>query len=271
VPSTLIGKVIAITGASAGIGRACAERLARDGAIVVLSARRAARLDDVARIITDAGGQVMAVVGDVTSPDDMRALVERAVAKYGRLDVMICNAGIGFHGSFGESTPEITRRLFDVNVLGTVYAAKAAYDQFARQNSGHIIAMSSVAGIRGGAGMSLYSATKAAQIALIESLRSEFIGTGLHASVIFPASAPTEFRDVMRRDYGYAADGSGLMQSVESVAESVARCIESPRAEVYPQPRARWLALAAAIAPAWADRYMRKHDRRKKDEPEEPA
>jgi tRNA nucleotidyltransferase/poly(A) polymerase len=111
-----------------------------------------------------------------------------------------------------------------VNVLGTIYAAKAAYDQFARQNSGHIIAMSSVAGIRGGAGMSLYSATKAAQIAFIESLRTEFIGTGLHASVVFPASAPTEFRDVMRRDYGYAADGSGFVQ-VRGVGRGLGRAL----------------------------------------------
>ena len=159
----------------------------------------------------------------------------RAVATFGRLDVMICNAGIGFHGSLAESTPEIARRLFDVNVLGTFYAAQAAHDQFARQGSGHIIAMSSVAGIRGGAGMSLYSATKAAQIAFIESLRTEFIGTGLHASVVYPGLGAD---GIPRRDATRLRPrrptAAAPHQSVEHVADAVARCIDSPRAEVYP-------------------------------------
>jgi NADP-dependent 3-hydroxy acid dehydrogenase YdfG len=259
----LSSKVIAITGASTGIGRACAERLARDGAAVVLSARREARLDDAVRIIRNAGGHALAVPGDVTNPDDMNALVARAVAEYGRLDVMICNAGIGFHGSLAESTPDIARRLFDVNVLGTIYAARAAHQQFARQNSGHIIAMSSVAGVRGGAGMSLYSATKAAQVKFIESLRTEFLDTGLRASVIYPVSARTEFRATMRRDFGYAAEGQGAHQTVEEVAGAVARCIVSPAGEVYPHRASRWLTIAAAVAPAWTDRFMRRFDRRR--------
>jgi NADP-dependent 3-hydroxy acid dehydrogenase YdfG len=258
-----VSKVIAITGASTGIGRACAERLARDGHAIVLSARRAARLDDAARIIRHGGGRALAVTGDVANPDDMHALVMRAVEAFGRLDVMICNAGIGFHGSLAESTPDIARRLFDVNVLGTIYAARAAHAQFARQGAGHVIAMSSIAGVRGGAGMSLYSATKAAQIKFIESLRTEFLGTGLRASVVYPVSAPTEFRDTMRRDYGYAADGQGAHQSVEDVADAVARCIAAPRGEVYPHRLSRWLTVAAALAPGWTDRLMLRFDRRK--------
>jgi NADP-dependent 3-hydroxy acid dehydrogenase YdfG len=257
-----VSKVVAITGASAGIGRACAERIARDGAAVVLSARRADRLDEVARGIADRGGRALAVPGDVTSASDMRALVDRAVAVFGRLDVMICNAGIGFHGSLADTTPEIARQLFDVNVLGTVYAARAAYDAFTRQGAGHIIAVSSTAGLRGGAGMAIYSATKAAQIAFIESLRTEFLGTALRASIVYPVSTPTEFRDVMRREYGYASEGPGLEQSADEVAEAIARCVEHPRAEVYPKRGTSLLRLAAALAPTWTDRFMRRYDRR---------
>jgi len=259
-----VSKVVAITGASAGIGRASAERLARDGASVVVSARRADRLDEVARAIVGHGGRALAVPGDVTSPDDMRALVDRAVATFGRLDVMICNAGIGFHGSFDETTPEIAKRLFDVNVLGTIYAARAAYDAFARQGSGHIIAVSSIAGVRGGAGMSIYSATKAAQIAFIESLRTEFLGTGLHASLVYPVTTPSEFRDVMKRDFGYASEGPGLLQPVEEVAAAIARCVEHPRAEVYPKRGTSMFRVAAAFAPTLMDKFMRKYDRRAK-------
>jgi NADP-dependent 3-hydroxy acid dehydrogenase YdfG len=260
-----VSKVIAITGASAGIGRACAERLAADGAAVVLSARRADRLEQVAAGIVSRGGRALAVPGDVTVPEDMDALVARAVAAFGRIDVMICNAGVGFHGSLAESTPVIAARLFDVNVLGTIYAARAAHAQFVRQGAGHIIAMSSVAGLRGGAGMALYSATKAAQVAFVESLRTEFLGTPLHASIVFPVSAVTEFRDVMRREYGYASEGPGLQQTPEQVANAVARCIAHPSAEVHPKRGTKWLRVGAALAPAWADRIMQKYDRRKRD------
>ncbi len=259
-----VSKVIAITGASAGIGRACAERLAADGAAVVLSARRIDKLEEAAAAIVARGGRALAVPGDVTMSADMETLVARAVAAFGRLDVMICNAGVGFHGPLEDSTPEITKRLFDVNVLGTVFAARAAHAHFARQGSGHIIAMSSVAGLRGGAGMALYSATKAAQIAFIESLRTEFLGTPIRASIVYPVSASTEFRDVMRREYGYASEGPGLQQTPEEVADAVARCIAHPTAEVYPKRGTRWLRVAAALAPAWADRFMRKYDRRKR-------
>lgn len=257
-----VSKVVAITGASAGIGRACAERLARDGSAVVLCARRADKLDGVVHEIQQSGGRALAVVGDVTIDADMHRLVDRAVAAFGRLDVMLCNAGIGFHGSFAETTPEIARRLFDVNVLGTIYAARAAYDVFAQQGHGHIIAVSSIAGVRGGAGMGIYSATKAAQIAFIESLRTEFLGTGLHASVVYPVTTPTEFRDVMQRDFGYASSGRGLNQPVEDVAAAIVRCIEYPRAEVYPKFGTGVFRVAAALTPRLMDRFMRKFDRR---------
>ena len=260
--SSLNGLVVAITGASAGIGRACAERLAQDGAHVVLSARRGDRLDVVAAAIVSAGGRALAVPGDVTRPEDMQTLVSRAVAEFGRLDVMICNAGIGFHGTLAESSPSISKRLVDANVLGTIYAAHAAGEVFVRQNSGHIIAISSIAGARGVAGMSVYSATKAAQIAFIEGLRTEFLSTGVHASVVYPVSTRTEFHDAMHRNFGHAVQGKGPKQPVGLVVDAIVRCIERPRAEVYPYWPSRWLRVANAIAPALTDRVMRRFSRR---------
>lgn len=262
-----VTKVVAITGASAGIGRACAERLATEGASVVVSARRNAELQELVHRLVGRGGKAIAVRADVTNPDDMRRLVARAVEAFGRLDVMLCNAGIGFHGSLAESTPEIARRLVDVNVLGTIYAARAAYGQFAQQNSGHVIAMSSIAGVRGVAGMSLYSATKAAQVGFIEALRTEFIGTGIRASVVYPVSTPTQFKEAMERNFGHSVSARGPKQNLDEVVDAVMRCIASPRAEVYPHRRSRWLAVAAAVAPAWTDRFMLKFDRRRPRQP----
>jgi NADP-dependent 3-hydroxy acid dehydrogenase YdfG len=259
--------IVAITGASAGIGRACAERIARDGHAVVLNARRAELLQDVVTAITSAGGRALAVPGDVTNPGDMRTLVARAVDAFARLDAMICNAGIGFHGTLGQSTPEVSKRLVDVNVLGTLYAAHAAHEVFTRQGNGHLIAISSVAGLRGVSGMSVYSATKAAQMGFIESLRTEFLGSGLHASIVYPVSTRTEFHAAMHTTFGHAVEGKGPKQDAEAVAEAVLRCLAHPRGEVFPYGPVRWLRLANAISPTLVDRFMRRFSRRRPYDP----
>src|SRR5262249_33062841 len=144
----LSGRVIAITGASAGIGRATAELAAAEGATVLLSARRADRLDGVVAAIRTSNGTAIAVPGHGTSEADMDALVAHAVASYGRLDVMICNAGIGYHGPLDDTSTSAMHRLLDVNVMGTFLAARAAIVVMRRQNRGHIIAISSIAGRR---------------------------------------------------------------------------------------------------------------------------
>jgi short-subunit dehydrogenase len=259
--------VIAITGASAGIGRATAVQVAAEGAAVAVSARRAERLAVLVADIEKAGGRALAVPGDVTRESDMSAFVSRAVETFGRLDVMICNAGIGYHGTLEETPPDVMRRVVDVNVLGTLYAARAAIGVMRRQGTGHILAVSSMAGRRGIGGLPLYSATKAAQIGLIESLRAEFAGSGLQASVVLPVAAATEFHDAIARDFGYAVSGAGPQQSAEDVARAIATCIVSPRAEVYPVAKARWLTVINALAPARTDRLVRKWARRRRPHP----
>jgi len=255
--------IVAITGASAGIGRACAERIARAGHAVVLNARRTDLLQDVVTSITASGGRALAVPGDVTNPDDMRTLVTRSVGTFGRLDAMICNAGIGFHGTLSQSTPEVSKKLVDVNLLGTLYAAYAAHEVFLRQGRGHLIAISSVAGLRGVAGMSVYSATKAAQIGFIEGLRTEFLGSGFQASLVYPVSTRTEFHEAMLRRFGHAVEGKGPRQDAATVAEAVLRCLEHPRAEVFPYGPARWLRIVNAMSPTLIDRVMQRFGRRR--------
>lgn len=260
--ATSLEKIIAITGASAGIGRAVAEQAAAEGATVVLSARRADLLNEVAAGITARGGRALAVPGDVTHEADMRALVKRAVDAFGRLDVMICNAGIGYHDAFADTPPEVMRRLVDVNLMGTLYAAHAAIAQFRVQQSGHIIAVSSVVGRRGIPGSSVYAATKFAQVGLIESLRAEFYGTNIHASLVYPISTETEFHATIKRDFGHDVHGHGPKQPAGTVARAIVACVRRPRAEVYPYPRAWWLAVLGVVAPSTADRLVRKYARR---------
>src|SRR5450756_862420 len=159
-------QVVAITGASSGIGRATALRLARDGAGLVICARRADRLHEVAAAVISAGGQALAIVADVTIDADMQGLVASAVERFGRLDVMMCNAGFGIAGAIDDITPDQMRTLMDVNYFGTYYAARAALPVFRRQGTGHLIIVSSIVGKRGVPYMGAYAATKFAQVGL---------------------------------------------------------------------------------------------------------
>jgi NADP-dependent 3-hydroxy acid dehydrogenase YdfG len=254
--------VVAITGASAGIGRAVAERLVDEGAYVSLSARRGDRLDALAAALQQRGGRALAVRADVTSDADMRAFVGRTVETFGRLDVMICNAGIGYHDAFERTPADVTRRLVDVNLIGTFNAAQAALDIFWKQGSGHIIAVSSIVGRRGMAGSAVYSATKAAQIGFIEALRAEFAHTNLRASVVYPVGTETEFHEAIKRDYGHDVRPLGPRQPADAVARAIVECVISPKAEVYPFPKAWWLSVLSVIAPAKADLVVQRWGRK---------
>jgi short-subunit dehydrogenase len=226
-----------------------------------MCARRAELLDEVAAAITAEGGRALAVRADVTSEPDMRRLVERTVERFDRLDVMICNAGIGFHDAFDRTPSDVMRRLVDVNLMGTFYAAHAALEVFIPQNAGHIIAVSSIVGRRGIAGSAVYAATKFAQVGFIESLRAEFLGTNLHASLVYPVSTETEFHEALRRDFGRLVHPRGPRQSADDVARAIVECVVSPRAEVYPLRKAWWLSVLSVVAPATVDRVVQKWSR----------
>jgi NAD(P)-dependent dehydrogenase (short-subunit alcohol dehydrogenase family) len=255
--------VVAITGASAGIGRATALRLARDGAVIVVSARRRDRLDTLVGEIEAAGGRALALVADVTREDDMRQLVHTSVERFGRLDVMICNAGFGIEGSAEDVPSEHMRQLLDVNYLGTFYGAKAALPIFRQRGSGHLIFVSSIVGKRGVPHMGAYAATKFAQVGLAECLRSELVGSGIHVSVVLPVSTDTDFLEVMQKIGGAASRASGPRQRAEQVADAIAHGILRPAPEIYPYRNARGLVLLNAIAPGWCDRFVKRFGRQR--------
>ena len=256
------GRVVAITGASAGIGRATALRLARDGAAIVACARRADRLESLAADIEAAGGQALPVVADVTIERDMQDLVARAVERFGRLDVMVCNAGFAVYGAIDDITPAQMHKLVDINYFGTYYATRAALPVFRRQRRGHVVIISSIAGKRGVPFMGAYSATKFAQVGLAECLRAEVAGSDIHVSVVYPVSTDTEFKEVMRRETGTDISQSvGPKQTAEQVADAIARAIAHPIPEVYPYMKARGLVLLNALAPGFCDRLVKKYGR----------
>jgi short-subunit dehydrogenase len=259
----LKGTVAAITGASSGIGLAVAEHLAGEGVAVVLGARRLDRLDEAVARIRAGGGRAESVAMDVTCETDVVQLVTRAQQSFGRLDIMVCNAGFGYYGTVEEMEPDVMRRMMDVNFMGTYYGTRAALPVFRRQGHGHLLFVSSIVGKRGIPLMGGYSATKAAQAVFAESLRSEFSGTDIHVSAVFPVSTTTEFRDAMARDFGHQVSGLGPTQTVDVVARAIVRCIRRPSAEVYPHRPSRALAILNAVAPAFTDALMRKYGRRR--------
>jgi short-subunit dehydrogenase len=256
-------RIVAITGASAGIGRAVALRLAHEGASLAICARRSDRLRQVAADIEAAGGHALPVVGDVTSEHDMAELVRLSMERYQRLDVMICNAGFGVAGAIDAMPPGQMRKLLDVNYLGTYYAARAALPVFRRQGRGHFVIVSSIVGKRGVPFMGAYSATKFAQVGLAESLRSELSGSDIHVTLVFPVSTESEFVDVMTRETGAEVRRSaGPRQSAEQVADAIARAIEHPVPELYPHALSRGLVWLNALAPGFCDRVVRKYGRK---------
>ena len=254
--------VVAITGASAGIGRATALALARLASSLALCARREDVLDAVGEEVRRLGGQALVVAADVSHEADMNRFVARTVEHFGRLDVMICNAGFGIYGTIDQIAAADMRRLIDVNYMGTYHAARAALPVFRRQAAGHVVIISSIVGKRGVPYVGAYAATKFAQVGLAECLRAELVGTDIHVTVVYPISTETEFFQVMTRESGHATRAAGPRQSAERVADAIARAIERPTPEVYPYRLAKWLAIINAVAPGLSDRLVKRWGRK---------
>ncbi len=185
-------KVVVITGASSGLGEAAARRLSRDGAKLVLGARRLERLQALAQELSLGGD---AVQTDVTQHEQVRRLVDRAVQSHGRLDVIINNAGLMPLSPFERLKIEDWDRMIDVNIMGVLYGVAAALPHMKAQRSGHINNVSSVAGHKVRPGGAVYAATKHAVRALSEGLRQEVKPYNIRTTIISPGAVATELPD----------------------------------------------------------------------------
>ena len=218
----LDGKVAIVTGASRGVGKAIASALAGEGGAVVLVARSEEGLAASAEDIRRSGGRCAYVVGDVSSPEDMRRAVLKAREEYGGLDALINNAGIGGSGSVEDLPLEEWRAVLDTNLTGAFVASQAAIPALRARGGGHIISIGSGAGKRGYANMSAYCASKFGLHGLMQSLAEEVGELGIKVSVINPGSILTDFgggRDRRR-------EGKHLIP--EDVAEGVLYLLSQP-------------------------------------------
>jgi NADP-dependent 3-hydroxy acid dehydrogenase YdfG len=189
------GKVVVITGASSGMGEAAAKHLSKLGAMVVLGARRTDRIEKLAKEIQESGGKALAIAADVTQRDQVKKLVDTAVEKFGRVDVLLNNAGIMPLSPMDRLNVDEWDNMVDVNIKGVLNGIAAVLPHMKNQKSGHIINTASVAGHKIFSGSAVYSATKFAVRALSEGLRMDVKPYNIRTTIVSPGAVKTELLD----------------------------------------------------------------------------
>lgn len=261
---------IIITGASAGIGEATALEAARAGMNVVLAARRRDRLEALADRCRQLGAQTLAIPTDVSDEAQVRRLVEQTVERFGRLDVMLANAGLGHFAPLLETDLDTERRLWNVNYHGSVRCARAAADVMRDQQDlgrprrrGHILFTSSVVGRTGLPYYGVYAATKAAQHAAAASLRLELEPLQIQVTCIYPGGTATEFFDVVADSSGADALAANtprtFVQTPQNVARRIIRTIHRPRPELWPSRLTRLGMILWTLSPRLYNLCFRAH------------
>jgi len=218
------GKVVVITGASSGLGEATAKHLSAQGAIVVLGARRVDRIQSLAQELIDKGGKALAMATDVTRHEDVKALVDAAVQTFGRVDVMLNNAGLMPHSPLERLKIDDWNQTIDVNIKGVLYGIAAALPHMKQQKSGQIINVASVAARIVRPGSAVYAATKSAVLMISEGLRQEVKPYGLRTTILSPGAVATELPNSITEP-DIAGFISKFYEEIAIPAESFARAV----------------------------------------------
>jgi NADP-dependent 3-hydroxy acid dehydrogenase YdfG len=192
---TLSGKVALVTGASSGIGAATALELAKAGAIVALSARRADRLAGLVAEIESLGGRALALAGDMAVEAEAVKAVEDTVAQFGRIDILINSAGVMQAGGIEGANLAEFRRVYEINVFATLYTCAAAVPHMLKQGVGDIVNITSLAGRKGGPETNAYSGSKHAANSMTDAMRQELGGKNIRVSILMPGATTTEVGD----------------------------------------------------------------------------
>ena len=263
-------KVVLITGASSGIGRALALKFAREGSKVVLGARSSEQLAEVGEEIRRAGGTAIWLKLDVIQNADCEAFVAEALKTYGKVDVLINNAGISMRALFQDLDLEVIERLMQVNFFGTVYCTKAALNAIVAQQ-GSIVGVSSIAGYRGLPGRTGYSASKFAMHGFLESLRTELLKKNVHVLLACPGFTESNIRKVaLKADGGQQAEtplNEDKLMSAETVADYIYKAVVARKRTITLTTQGRLTVFLNKWLPGFMDKMVFNHFAKEPDSP----
>ncbi|MGX5689173.1 SDR family oxidoreductase [Arcticibacter tournemirensis] len=256
----LKNKTIIITGASSGIGRACAEEFARRGANLVLGARQYVSLCELTdELEKEYNIKAVAVQCDVSNEEDCKHLIKQAVLTFRGIDILVNNAGISMRALFKDLDLVVIRNLMDVNFWGTVYCTKHALPELLK-SKGSVVAISSIAGYRGLPGRTGYSASKFAMNGFMEALRVENLKTGLHVMVAAPGFTASNIRNTaLAKDGSQQGESSmdeGKMMTAEEVAAIIADGIIKRKRTLIMTGQGKLAVLMNKLLPAWVDKKV---------------
>ncbi|WP_432713399.1 SDR family oxidoreductase [Pedobacter sp.] len=262
-------KVVVITGASSGIGKACAEEFARRGACLVLAARQYVNLCEItAALQTTYGIKAIAVQVDVSKEEECEALMIQAIATFGKIDILVNNAGISMRALFADLDLSVLKDLMDVNFWGTVYCTKYALPEITK-TKGSIIGVSSIAGYRGLPGRTGYSASKFAMNGFMESLRTELLHTGVHVMVACPGFTASNIRvAALAKDgkqHGETSMEEGKMMTAAEVATTIVDGIGNRKRTLVMTAQGKLTVWLNKLYPSLADRLVFKHFTKEKN------
>jgi len=266
----LQGKVAVITGASSGIGAACAKEFAKRGCKVVLAARDTERLKDLEYYLQSYGHEALAVRTDVEKEADCNFLINKTVEHFGTIDILINNAGLSMRALFDEVHLDVLRKLMDVNFWGTVYCTKYALP-YLSENQGSIVGVTSIAGFHGLPGRTGYSASKFAMHGFLETLRIEHLHNGLHVMIAAPGFTASNVRKSALgpkgQKQGHSPRNENKMMTAGEVAEIIANGVIKRKRNVIMSWDGMITVLLQRIVPKLLDRIFYHHMAKEPDSP----
>lgn len=262
------GKVVIVTGASSGIGAACARAFAGAGAKLVLAARSTEKLDTLRAALP--GNGHLTISCDVSKEQDCSRLVEQTIAAFGRIDVLINNAGISMRALFRDAGLDVIRQVMDINFWGTVYCTKFALPHLLKAK-GSVVGVSSIAGYRGLPGRTGYSASKFAMHGFLESLRTEHLHDGLHVLVACPGFTASNIRNTALNAEGRSQGDTPLdeskLMSADAVAAHILKATANRKRTLILTTQGRLTVFLNKWLPAWMDGMVYRHFAKEPDSP----
>ena len=263
-------KVVIITGGSSGIGKACAFAFGKAGAKIVITGRDARKLEEVSDDLTKQGIDNLTLIADVSNENNNELLVEQTLQRFGKIDILINNAGISMRALFEDLDMKVFKKVMDINFYGTVYATKACLP-YILESKGSIVGISSINGYRGTPARTAYTASKYAMQGFLESLRTEVMHREVHILVACPGFTSSNIRNA-----ALVADGSvqgespreeDKMMSAEEVADEILKATKKRKRDIVLTTQGKLAVFLNKWAPGFMDKVVFNHMAKEKDSP----